>query len=373
MYEYQKFDIVDVAERCGIKLNSRTLNRTEVDAWCPFCTTESTDYHMNLNRDKERFYCQKCGAGGNSITLYAKIHGIDNREAFKRISGGQYDLPPANAFKQKAQNFPGCELAALRQRHDVYYAMLELMGITAAHKKDLQERGLPLDRIAENMYRSMPAGVSERRRIAAELAKNHDLRGVPGFYYSGGRWELCGKPGILVPIVDAQGYIQGLQIRLDGARNRKYRWLSSNPEYGMPYGTASSVWVHVTGDRTSGEAFITEGGLKGDIASYLSGGRLFICTAGATSIRYLPEVLTTLGISKVYGCFDMDKVTELRAAMQRRSGFYGAQAEKPCPLERMESAVKSLGVSYSRCEWPAELNGIDDYYLAQLAESTKAA
>jgi hypothetical protein len=39
----------------------------------------------------------------------------------------------------------------------------------------------------------------------------------------------------------------------------------------------------------------------------------------------------------------------------------------------MESAVKSLGVSYTRCEWPPEHNGIDDYYLAQLAENPKAA
>ena len=374
MVEYTKFDIVEVAERCGIKINSRTLNRSEVDAWCPFCHTESTDYHMNLNRDKERFYCQKCGAGGNSVTLYARIHGVDKREAFERLSDGQYDPAPADAAKPKARSVPGFDPAPIRQRHDAYYTMLELMGLSAAHRSNLVTRGMSHECIDANMYRSMPAGIKERRNIAAELSKAHDLRGVPGFYYTGGRWELYGKPGILVPIVDIQGYIQGFQIRLDGAETKKYRWLTSNPEYGLPYGTPSSVWVHVTGNRASGEAYITEGGLKGDIASYLSGGHLFVCTAGATSIRYLPEVLASLKIRRVYGCYDMDKLTELNEILQRRRDDpTDEDARKPCPLERMEAAVNSAGLPYSRCEWDAGLNGIDNYYLSQLVTQQRAA
>ena len=88
--------------------------------------------------------------------------------------------------------------------------MLEMMGLNGAHSKDLTNRGLSRERIAANLYRSMPAGIAERQKIAAGLAKHHDLRGVPGFYYSGSRWELCGKPGILIPIADMRGYIQGL-------------------------------------------------------------------------------------------------------------------------------------------------------------------
>ena len=79
MFEYQKFDIVEVAGRCGISLNSHTLGRTEVEAWCPFCTTKSSDYHLYLHKYKERFYCYKCSAKGNSVTLYARVFRISNK------------------------------------------------------------------------------------------------------------------------------------------------------------------------------------------------------------------------------------------------------------------------------------------------------
>jgi len=374
MFEYKKFDIINVAERCGIKFKTRTLSRAEIEAWCPFCPTQSSDYHMTLNREKERFYCHKCSAGGNSVTLYAMIYGVDNREASERLAGG-FDAPlPEIEKKPAAQKLPGYEPAPIRQRHDAYYSMLEMMKLSGRHMKDLTDRGLSRDRIALNMYRSMPINLSEKRKIAAELAKRHDLRGVPGFYYSGIRWELCGKPGILIPVLDMQGYIQGLQIRLDGAKMKKYRWLSSNPEYGLPYGTPSSVWIHVTGNRGSGEAFITEGGLKGDIASYLSGDRLFICTAGATSIRFLPEVLASLNVRKVIGCYDMDKLTELKALLQKRHDDpRDESAKKPCPLEKMEAVVRKTGLPYDRCEWEPELNGIDDYYLNHFIRYQKAS
>ena len=304
MFEYRKFDIVEVAERCGISLDSRTLHRVEVEAWCPFCPTKSSSYHLYLNKDKERFICYKCSAKGNSVTLYAQIYGVDNKEASERLSGECRELPTEASEKTAA--VPGYELAPLRRRHDVYYDMLTAMSLTESHLSDLTGRGLPSGRVRHNMYRSMPRSFYKRRAIAGFLANRHDLRGVPGFYYSQyGHWELWGKPGVLIPICDADGYIQGLQIRLDGVSKKKYRWLSSNPDYDLPYGTASSTWVHVAGNRDNGEAFITEGGLKGDVASCLSGGDLlFICTAGASGIRLLADTLRSLRIAKVYGCYD---------------------------------------------------------------------
>ncbi len=76
---------------------------------------------------------------------------------------------------------------------------------------------------------------------------------------------LAGVPGILIPICDHEGYIQGLQIRLDNVDKKKYRWLSSNPDNGYPYGVASSVWVHVVGNRGGAECEFTEGALKGEL------------------------------------------------------------------------------------------------------------
>ena len=373
MFEYQKFDIVKVAKQCRIKLNPRTLDRVEVEAWCPFCTTQSTDYHLYLNKVKEQFYCYKCSAEGNSVTLYAQVYGISNKEAYKQLSG-EIDcaFPPVESVLRDMLVMDLPDVAPLHRRHDVYYDMLTAMSLTDKHLGELTRRGLPSGRVRQNMYRSMPESFYKRRAIAEYLAKRHDLQGVPGFYYSQyGHWELWGKPGVLIPVCDADGYIQGLQIRLDDVKKKKYRWLSSNPEYGFPYGTSSSTWIHVTGNRSSSEAYITEGGLKGDIASYLSGDRLFICTAGVSSIRYLGDALRSLRVSKVYGCYDMDQIKALRELQALRADPYVTDAHKLSPLEKMEAVVRSSGLSYERCEWAPELNGIDDYYLDCLRRQGK--
>jgi hypothetical protein len=378
MLEYEKFDIVEVAEACGIELNSRTLGKAEVEAWCPFCPTESSDYHLYLSKGKGQFYCQKCSASGNSVTLYARFYGISNKEAAGRlrhgeISGAQYNGDFAYLANRRLRA-PGYEAAPLARRHDVYYDMLSEMSLTEPHRINLAERGLSRERIRQGMYRSMPEDNYKRRKIAETLSTRHDLRGVPGFYYSKYRhWELAGTPGVLIPICNQDGYIQGLQIRLDDADKKKYRWLSSNPDNGYPYGTASSVWVHVTGDRGGAECDLTEGALKGDVASHLSGGRLFVCTAGVNSIQYLAGMLKALGVKKVNGCYDMDQVTIYYDLVKlRRENPFDKEAAKPCSLERMEAEVRSAGVDYERRIWAPELNGIDKYYLDWFANRQKA-
>lgn len=376
MLDYDKFDIVAVAEGCGIKFNSRTLGRAEVEAWCPFCQSKSSDYHLYLNREKEMFFCQKCSASGNSVSLFARIHGISNKEAALRLSGGSFDSTSRAVAAPAHQKIitQGFGLAPLARRHDVYYDMLSQMRLSEQHRTNLAERGLSRERIVQGMYRSMPEDIYKRRNIAETLAKNHNLRGVPGFYYSKyGHWELAGVPGILIPVCNPDGYIQGLQIRLDNADKKKYRWVSSNPDNGYPYGTASSVWVHVTGDRSGFECDITEGALKGDVASYLSGGRLFVCAAGVNSIQYLGDTLRALGVKKVNGCYDMDQVTlYYELVKKRRENPFDKDAAKPCPLERMEAEVRAAGIAYERRIWSPELNGIDQYYLDWFTYQQKA-
>jgi len=50
---------------------------------------------------------------------------------------------------------------------------------------------------------------------------------------------------------------------------------------------------------------------------------------------------------------------------------YVIDAHKLCPLEKMEAVVRSSGLSYYRCEWAPDLNGIDDYYLDSLRRQGK--
>ncbi|WP_337550852.1 CHC2 zinc finger domain-containing protein [Dysosmobacter sp.] len=71
---------METARRCGLVLDSRTLRRKEVEASCPFCHDHGPGkYHLSLNTDTDQYRCNLCGAHGNSVSLYARIKGIDNK------------------------------------------------------------------------------------------------------------------------------------------------------------------------------------------------------------------------------------------------------------------------------------------------------
>ena len=106
-------------------------------------------------------------------------------------------------------------------RHDVYYDMLSHLTLSPKHHNDLLSRGLSEERISQNMYRSLPSGTSARRLLAGMLSDFHDLEGIPGFYVDkDGFWNISGHSGLLVPYCTMDGYIQGLQVRLDDEKTR---------------------------------------------------------------------------------------------------------------------------------------------------------
>ncbi len=84
---YDKIPIVETARRCGLVLDSRTLRRKEVEASCPFCGDHGPGkYHLSLNTDTDQYRCNLCGAHGNSVSLYARIKGICNKEAYLELA-----------------------------------------------------------------------------------------------------------------------------------------------------------------------------------------------------------------------------------------------------------------------------------------------
>ena len=79
---YSKIPIVDAARRCGIVLDTRTLRRDEVEASCPFCGDHGPGtYHLSLNTVTDQYRCHLCGVSGNSVSLYARVHNMSNKEA----------------------------------------------------------------------------------------------------------------------------------------------------------------------------------------------------------------------------------------------------------------------------------------------------
>lgn len=347
---YDKIPIVDTARRCGLVLDSRTLRREEVEASCPFCGDHGAGkHHLSLNTVTDQYRCNLCGASGNSVTLYARLMGVSTKEAYWALKeeGKIYPMP-----QQPAPQNTEPQPLSLEQRHLMYSDMLEHLTLLPAHEDNLLERGLSKERIQRNQYRSMPETERGRRLIAALLRScGHDLLGLPGFrtYYQ--EWTLSGPNGFLIPVRNKGGLIQGLKVRLDdSAPNRKYRWLSSR---GMPDGTRSYSWVHVTGDTSKKRAFLTEGPLKGDVASFLAHDALFVCIGGVNALNGLKDTLVDLGVTEVVEAMDMDQMTN-------------EQVRKAVLALRRE-VQQIRGIKYSKYTWNPAYKGVDDYLLSRVA------
>lgn len=183
------------------------------------------------------------------------------------------------------------------------------------------------------------------------LADFHNLEGIPGFYVDdGGYWNISGHSGLLVPYCDKGGYIQGMQIRLDDEikPDRKYRWLSSRTR---KHGTRSLSYIHVTGNIHAKTAYLTEGGLKGDVASFLDQDALFLCFAGVTAIGGLKDALKNLSISEAVIALDMDKMMNWRV---RKA------------LDNIMELMSSFpGIKVRLMNWNATFKGVDDFYKAR--------
>lgn len=353
--DYIEIPILDVARRCGLVLDSRTLERREVEASCPFCGDRGAGkYHLSLNTERDVYRCNLCGASGNSVSLYARLEGKTNQQTVEELTGGKnvYRFP----VQPQPKSPPEQEPKPLAARHDVYYDLLSHLALSDKHRADLRERGLTDERIDQNRYRSLPEDEGARQFLAGMLSDFHDLDGIPGFYLRNGHWTIAGKPGLLLPVCDKDGYIQGMQLRLDDETNpaRKYRWLSSRH---LECGTRSRSWIHVTGNVDAKVAYLTEGGLKGDVASFLDGDALFVCFAGINALGDLSQVLAALNVDEVAVALDMDKLTNWRV---RKA------------LQSIDDIVSSLGGVKARpMNWNMTFKGVDDFYKARHAATQK--
>lgn len=163
---------------------------------------------------------------------------------------------------------------------------------------------------------------------------------------------LSGSKGFLIPVRDRDGLIQGLKIRLDdaGKPDRKYRWLSTR---GAPNGTRSYSWVHVTGDTSRKRAYLTEGPLKGDVASFLGSDALFVCIGGVNAIGGLRKTLEGLKVREVVEAMDSDQMTNphVRGAV----------------LAMRKEVQRIPGIRYYKYTWDPAYKGVDDYLLSRTA------
>lgn len=332
---YKTFPILMAARKSGLPVEDRGLRQLYVN--CPFCGDRKR--RLYLYTDTDQYHCFNCRAHGNAVDLYARRTELSYAAAYHELLEDSLIHFPKPAAKLPPEREP----APLPQRDIVYRAMLGLLPLSAAHRDNLLSRGLTDSAIRHNGYHTLAFGKELRDYIAAQLSSRFDLNGIPGFFYSQGAWRLCAYSGLLVPVRAANGCVQGIQIRRDDAAHMKYAWMSSA---GKPYGTGARSWVHVAGDRSRKEAVITEGPIKGDVSSALTGGGLFVCLPGVNAISFLPDTLRALGVRRAWEAFDMDK----------RNNAQVANA-----AERLREELKKAGIPCRTMAWDPTCKGIDDY------------
>jgi DNA primase len=224
---------------------------------------------------------------------------------------------------------PSADAATL---HSTYSYLLALLDLSTAHRENLRCRGLNDDEIDLQGYRSFP-GENEKEiaeRLASAISPEFRER-IPGLYCETIRkvkvWRLAGCRGILIPVRDVEGKIRALKLRRE-ARDRgpRYVYLSSR-KHG---GASSGSHTHVPRFRGQASSLIrlTEGELKADIATALSGIRT-VSIPGVSNWRMALPTLKALEAQTVRLAFDSDARTNphvARALVQtadalKESGF----------------------------------------------------
>lgn len=308
------FRIRDVQELMGLR--PIRVHTDSSDFNCIFCGGEAK---LNINYRKNVYGCVKCGAGGGMLDLYGRYYNLTAREAYdeicEKLSLGETAKAAETAkflsIKDMERAAPESIRASEEEIHHTYSTLLFHLSLSKKHLEDLTTRGLTVEQIRHEEYRSTPV-FGLKKLTETLLEEGCTVQGVPGFYQDkNGQWTLNfhnRNSGFLIPVRTIDGKIQGMQIRADEViDDRKYVWFSSG---GRNMGTSSGSPVHMIGDADAEEVYVTEGPLKGTIAHYMTG-KTFLCVAGVTQYKKLPQILETLKqrkLARVSEAFDMDKL-----------------------------------------------------------------
>ena len=341
------FHMWDVISLLGIPMPPS--GRSSYYVPCPCCDSSPRKKHLNINLKKEVFRCPRCGVSGGMFDLYALYTGVPRDQVRKAIAE-RLGIPEETkrsikTVRPKAQEVTECPLADIDARNAAYTALLSRLTLAPDHKENLLNRGLDENEIVRLGYKSTP--VVGMAAIAAQLQSDGlSLAGVPGFYRTEtGSWTFVQeKRGILVPVRDRRGRIQGLQIRRDNVTRRKFRWVSSTERLD---GCHAEGWVHLAGPVQK-RIILTEGPMKADVIHALSG-MTVLAVPGVNVLMQLETALDGLrseGLEEVKTAFDMDFATNQHV----QNGY-----------DNLLTLLGNMGFQYGTYLWDPRYKGLDDY------------
>lgn len=267
------------------------------------------------------------------------IHYLDESTAAR--------LPRAEALP------PECERAPDHVLDHAYRTLLEHCGLSTAHRLALRRRGLLDAHIEHAGYASLErTGRAALARAIVSAVGEDNARRVPGYILGGDgfdRWaSIAGSPGLLVPCRDVHGRILGLQVRRDNPspEQGKYAWLSSRAQGGAGRSTFAHVPVFPSWDR--GEVVITEGPIKADVSTVLTG-------------RF---VVAIPGVSAWQRAVDLCAEVKPRLAWVALDADLSINRHVRHALDQLRDGLTAAGIEYRVLRWPlSEGKGLDDLLL----------
>lgn len=353
------FHIGDVVSVLG--LPKAPYGRSDYYIPCPECDGKQGGKHLNINLKKDVFRCPRCNISGGIFDLYALFTGVPRErvrgklvealgspESVKHI---QYKRT-VKALQKSEDTENECRLSPVDVRDKTYRAFLAKLSLASDHRDNLRNRGLTDEEIDSLGYKTLTS--NGLTGISNCLSDNGIvLKGVPGFFLTkDGAWSFSHtKRGILVPVRDRQGRIQGMQLRLDDELRRKYRWISSS---GMNMGCRAFGWTHLAGEPTE-KILLTEGPMKADIIHALKG-LTVLAVPGVNALTELEKSLLLLkecGTRQIMTAFDMD----MSSNPYVQSGYM-----------KLLELIDKMGFKFGTYLWDGKYKGLDDYiweYLMQ--------
>lgn len=231
-------DILNVAYHLSLEITD--TRGVEVKAICPFCgyNKNSKIATLSLNTSNNKYCCSRCGAGGFSIGLYARLRNMDNKKAYREL----LDRECFSIDRSHITISPINEIADIDTRDKIYREFLDMLKLEPQHRRQLQKLGFLNSTIDDQMYRTIPKKYIKRRLIAHSLKRRYDLSGIPGFYQEEDwGWTFTNAKGFFVPLFDENNKIQALSMHLEKSYNGTSDiWFSSN---GKINGTGTKNWI----------------------------------------------------------------------------------------------------------------------------------
>lgn len=338
------FHMWDIVSLLGLPMPS---GRSSYYIQCPCCDEGPRNKHLNINLKKEVFRCPRCGVSGGIFDLYALYTGVP-RDKVRKDLAERLGAPEIISHPKKKvipNQKEECPLADIESRDKAYLALLSKLSLAADHRENLRGRGLTETQIERLGYRTTPVvGMSAiAKQLQSEKLK---LAGVPGFYRDkNGEWTFIHeKRGILIPVRNRSGKIQGMQIRRDNASRRKFRWVSSTE---MEDGCRAEGWTHLAGD-VKPTILLTEGPMKADVIHALTG-LTVLAVPGVNSLTQLQMALEDLrkeGLVEIKTAFDMDFATNHHV----QNGY-----------NSLLQLLGDMGFTFGTYLWDPRYKGLDDY------------